>query len=96
MRRKYRSILFENTAPDNKIKKDFVLIYEQPFFVLPMPNPVMIMLIFVLNLRCATASVARVQRAITDGVASAQPGEETLQTETVATVGGGTVPGIRY
>jgi hypothetical protein len=61
-----------------------------------MPNPTMNMLILALNLRCAAASVTGVQGAITDGVAFAQPGEETLQTETVASVGGGTVPVIRY
>lgn len=43
-------------------------------------------------LRGATARETRIQRAVADSVATAQPGEETLQTETVAAVGGGTIP----
>jgi len=42
----------------------------------------------------ASACETGVQGAVTDGIASAQPGEETFQTETVATVGGGSVPEI--
>jgi predicted regulator of Ras-like GTPase activity (Roadblock/LC7/MglB family) len=43
------------------------------------------------RLRLATAHVAGVQAGVTDGVLVAQPCEETLETETVAAVGGGAV-----
>jgi hypothetical protein len=42
----------------------------------------------------ATAGKTGVQRAIADRVAGTQPGEESLQTQTVSTVGGGTVPKV--
>jgi hypothetical protein len=45
-----------------------------------------------MRLRRAAAGETGVQGAVADGVASAQPGQEALQTETVAAVGGGTVP----
>jgi hypothetical protein len=41
--------------------------------------------------RLAAAEVARVQAAVADGVLLAQPGEEALETETVAAVGAGSV-----
>jgi hypothetical protein len=43
-------------------------------------------------LRLAAAHVAGVQAGVADGVLLAQPGEEALEAETVATVGGGAVP----
>ena len=42
--------------------------------------------------RLAAAKVARVQAAVAYSVLLTQPGEETLETETVAAVGGGAVP----
>jgi hypothetical protein len=44
--------------------------------------------------RLATAKVAWVQAAITNRVLLAQPSKEAFETETVAAVGGGTVPGL--
>jgi hypothetical protein len=43
-------------------------------------------------LRLAAAHVAGVQAGVADGVLLAQPGEEALEAETVAAVGGGAVP----
>jgi hypothetical protein len=43
------------------------------------------------SLRLAAAHVAGVQASVADGVLLAQPGEEALETETVATVRGGAV-----
>jgi hypothetical protein len=42
--------------------------------------------------RLATAKVAGIQAAVTDGMLLAQPCEEALETETVAAVGRGAVP----
>jgi hypothetical protein len=42
--------------------------------------------------RLAAAKVAGVQAAVADRVLLAQPGEEALETETVAAVGAGTIP----
>jgi len=42
-------------------------------------------------LRLAAAHVTGIQASVTDGVLVAQPGEEALQAETVATVRGGAV-----
>jgi hypothetical protein len=44
------------------------------------------------HLRRAPTREAGVQAAFPHSVASAQPSQEPLQTQTVATVGGGTVP----
>lgn len=43
------------------------------------------------SLRLAAAHVAGVQAGVADGVLLAQPGEETLEAETVAAVGRGAV-----
>jgi hypothetical protein len=43
------------------------------------------------RLRLAAAHVTGVQAGVADGMLVAQPGEEALQTETVATVGRGAV-----
>jgi translation initiation factor 6 (eIF-6) len=47
------------------------------------------------RLRLAAAHVTGVQAGVADGMLVAQPGEEALQTKTVATVGRGAVP-VRY
>ena len=44
------------------------------------------------GLGLAAPEVARVQAAVADGVLLAQPGEEALEAEAVAAVGGGAVP----
>ena len=46
----------------------------------------------VLCSRLAAAEVAGVQAAVADGVLLAEPGEEALETESVAAVGRRTVP----